>query len=108
MHLSKNKVTIALLLLVFLCAVSYWLFEKKYEGRIYPNITVGDVPFGGKTKQEVASYWQERNTPFSGIQFELKFSSTIATISGNHASVIIDLLQLAYLSAVYVSTYSKF
>ena len=67
MHALKNKITTGILLLLLFCALSYWVFEKKYDGRVYPHVTVGSVPFGGKTKQ-VASYWQERNAPFSGVQ----------------------------------------
>jgi vancomycin resistance protein YoaR len=58
-------------------------FEKHYENRIYPNVTIDGIPFGGKTKNDVVAYWNARNQPFAGVQFELKFQSTIATFSGS-------------------------
>lgn len=59
------------------------IFHKYYEGRIYPNVTIAGVPFGGQTRLQVAQYWQQKNEPFGSAQFELKFKSTIATFSGS-------------------------
>ncbi len=58
-------------------------FRTYYKSRIYPNVSVGGIPFGGKTKEEVASYWAQRNEPFADTQFEFQFKTTIATVSGS-------------------------
>jgi vancomycin resistance protein YoaR len=63
--------------------ITLFAFEKHYENRIYPNVTIGGIPFGGKTKEEVTAYWNARNQPFAPAQFELKFQSIIATFSGS-------------------------
>jgi len=60
----------------------YATFEMRYSGRIYPNISVGGISFGGKTKQDVVEYWSMRNEPLQNAQFELKFQSLTATVSG--------------------------
>ncbi len=57
-------------------------FEKKYEGKVYPTVFVGGVSFGGKTQKEVENYWAQKNEPFASALFELKFESTVATVSG--------------------------
>ncbi len=97
--LKRTRVVRAILATVLTCigllSFAIFFFEQSYEGRIYPNITINGIPFGGKTKQEVAAYWRERNSPFPDAQFELSFNETIATISGND----IDLGYDADLSA---------
>lgn len=58
-------------------------FRKYYANRVYPNVSVGGIPFGGKMKEEIASYWKTRNEPFLDSQFELRFKSNVATVSGS-------------------------
>jgi vancomycin resistance protein YoaR len=58
-------------------------FRRYYANRVYPNVSVGGISFGGKTQPEVSSFWAQKNEPFADAQFELKFESTIATISGS-------------------------
>ncbi len=67
----------------FLTGILVTVFEQQYQDRIYPNVSVGGISFGGKTKEAVASYWSTRNQPFATAQFELKFESYVATISGS-------------------------
>jgi vancomycin resistance protein YoaR len=76
-------------------ALALFAFEKRFENRIYPNVTEEGVPFGGKTKNDVINYWNAKNRSFATAQFELKFQSTIATISASD----IDLGYDAELSA---------
>jgi vancomycin resistance protein YoaR len=64
-------------------AITLFVYEKRYANRVYPNVSVGEIAFGGKTKDEVALYWKARNQPFATAQFELKFDSHIATFSGS-------------------------
>jgi vancomycin resistance protein YoaR len=67
---------------VVLIVLVVGIFRNHYKGKVYPNVSVGTIPFGGKTTSEVASYWATRNEPFADVQFELQFEDTIATISG--------------------------
>lgn len=66
------------------------LFRAHYEGRIYPHVSVGNIPFGGQTKDAVSSYWAQRNEPFADTQFELIFHDTIATVSGSEIGLGYD------------------
>jgi vancomycin resistance protein YoaR len=68
---------------VVLATLAIGIFRNHYKGKVYPNVSVGTIPFGGKTTSEVASYWATRNEPFADAQFELQFADTIATISGH-------------------------
>lgn len=58
------------------------VFEAKYKGRVYPGVSVGGVPFGGKTPDEIVRYWQSKNEPFQKAVFTLTFEGQIATVSG--------------------------
>jgi vancomycin resistance protein YoaR len=58
------------------------VFEKKYQGRIYPRVSVGNLNAAGKTPKEIEHYWLGKNTPFAAMQFELRYDGKIATISG--------------------------
>lgn len=89
-------VGIGLLIVCCVGAIALVLFEKKYEGRIYPNVTIDGVPFDGKTPADVQQYWQSQNIPFSKAVLEFKYNDNIATVSGTD----LDLGYDATLSAV--------
>lgn len=78
-----DGIAIGLGFLVFMAAVGWGLFEKQYAGRIYPNVVIDGVSFGGKTKRDVTDYWNSQNIPFGKTQFEFRFEDKIATISGS-------------------------
>lgn len=67
---------------LLLGGAAFALFQKEYESKVYPNVYVAHVSFGGKTPKEVENYWSTKNSVFPGVQFELHYDSHIATISG--------------------------
>ncbi len=71
-------------IIVILCLliITGVLFEKKYQGRIYPRVSVGNIDVSGEYPKEVETYWLTKNTPFNTMQFELLYDGKIATISG--------------------------
>ena len=71
------------------------MFDAYYQNKVYPNVYVGGIWFGDKTQKEVATYWNQKNETFASAKFELRFKSTIATVSGSD----IDLGYDADLSA---------
>lgn len=79
-----------LVILVCLCVSIVGIFRIYYQGRIYPNVSVENIPFGGQTKEEVAAFWAARNEPFANTQFELKFNTTLATVSGSEIELGFD------------------
>ncbi len=78
------------LIFLFLALAGSVLFEKKYEGRVYPNVTISGMPFGGKTPAEVESFWLAQNKPFTGMKFEFRGEGRLATISGTHLDIGYD------------------
>jgi vancomycin resistance protein YoaR len=82
-------------MVAFVIFIAFAVFESIYANRIYPNVIIDNVSFGGKTPEDVAAYWTSRNIPFASMRFELKFQSLIATFSGRD----IDLGYDANLSA---------
>ncbi len=78
-----RALTAGMLVFALLVAGVVSLYRRQYKGRIYPNVSVAGTPFGGQTKEDVSRYWLAKNEPFADAAFELKFKSTIATISGS-------------------------
>ena len=73
---------------ILAAAISF--FDYRYKNLVYPNVTIAGIAFGGQTKDQVATFWKNRNQPFATAQFELKFQSTIATISGTDINLGYD------------------
>lgn len=86
---------IGIVLLSIIMAVGLSAYDAYYEGKVYPNVRIDGISFGGKTPEEVKAYWQQQNIPFEAARFELKFETETATISGAE----IDLGYDATLSA---------
>ena len=67
----------------------YWYSQIFYKTKIYPAVSIDNIPFGGKTKEEAEHYWIEKNKTFDRVSITLTFESNIATLSSN-------LLNLGY------------
>lgn len=57
-------------------------FDAYYEGKIYPNVVIDNIQFGGKSPKDVETYWLNQNIPFSQSIFEFTFEGMTATVSG--------------------------
>src|SRR3989304_5574906 len=66
---------------IIFVSVGLLIFEARYEGKVYPQVAIDGVLFGGKTPEEVQQYWLSRNEFFQNKQFELRAADKIATIS---------------------------
>lgn len=82
-------VFLGLLLLSIGAITGILAFDYAYTNKIYPNVHIDGVSFGGKTTADVSAYWQSQNIPFTKAVFEFKFEDQIATVSG-------DQLDLGY------------
>lgn len=81
-----------------------WLhFEQNYKDKIYPNVMINGVNFGGKLPRDVQTYWEKQNIPFADAVFEFRFEGNIATISGK----TLDLGYDATLSATQAYTIGR-
>ncbi len=98
-RIIRSSTLVLLAVFIGIYSVSYF-FEKKYEGRIYPAVTVGGVSFGGKTPSEVEQYWLDKNAPFLSKQFTFQFENHSATVSAIDLNIGYDATlsgQQAYL-----------
>lgn len=73
---------LAVIGIIFCVLITGILFEKQYQGRIYPRVWVANTDASGKTPKEVEEYWLRKNTSFNAMQFELRYDNAVATISG--------------------------
>ncbi len=93
----KNKATInikgllwGIAVLFILLSLSFNAFETQYQNKVYPGVSVNSIPFGGKTPQEVADFWNQQNEPFSQKQFEFRFEGNVATVSAQELGLGYD------------------
>ncbi|MCK4553725.1 peptidoglycan binding domain-containing protein, partial [Candidatus Parcubacteria bacterium] len=75
----------------------YFIFEKKYQNKIYPGILIGEINLGGKTVSEANSLINEKLNSISqsGIAFHYQkkqaaITPTIASTDGSFAYQIIS------------------
>lgn len=69
-------------LVILVAGSALGAFNAQYTDRIYPNVSVGGIPFGGKSPEEVEEYWLTRNVPFASTLLEFHFEDSVATVSG--------------------------
>jgi len=48
----RNKIIIFILFTFFVLGTMYFFYENKYEDKIYPGVSIGDIDIGGKTLLE--------------------------------------------------------
>ncbi len=87
----KAIIVCSIIMIVFgVCAGYVWKFETSYLNRVYPTVSIGNVPFGGKTQKEVEIFWLDKNNTLTNIQFEFRFESHIATLSAETLGLSYD------------------
>ncbi|MFH1233717.1 MAG: VanW family protein [Patescibacteria group bacterium] len=72
------KTAIIFFVLIDLIAGGFWLFEKKYQHKIYPNIFLGDYNLSGKTVEEARQLINQQIDKISqdGINFTYQNNET--------------------------------
>ena len=85
-------VFLPILMVIFIISFSFPLvyYEKKYENRIFPGITIAGIEFGNRKVSDVENYFKQKNVPFNEILLTLSFEDTIATLSASDLSVSYD------------------
>lgn len=75
---------------LFICLFLVVLFEKRYEGKIYPGIKIDGVNFGEKNPKEVEEYFLKKSLPYTDIRLSFIFEDKIATISAKELNILYD------------------
>ncbi|MBI5614279.1 VanW family protein [Candidatus Gottesmanbacteria bacterium] len=87
--MKKNIYITAFFLIVFGILLYYYRVHQ-YSLRVYPNVSLASVSFGGAKKDDVQRYVEHLNTPIREKYFQFRFEDTIATLSALDAGVGYD------------------
>ncbi len=66
---------------LFFVSSLYLLYRNKNENRVYAGVMIDNIEFGGKTKDEVEKYFEDRNKIIQDTTFFIASDEAIATIS---------------------------
>lgn len=81
---------IGIIIVILIIFSAVFVYDNNYRERIYPGITVANIPVGGKTPAEVADLWFTRNEQFANTKFTLFFENQIATLSAQQLDIGFD------------------
>jgi len=81
-------ILLALAFLIYLTTVGavcwyYWYSNILFKNKVYPPVVMQEIPFGGKTEEEVKNFWLSKNKAFENIQIFLIYETQTATLSGS-------------------------
>lgn len=68
---------------IFLISFLYIGYKQSHKNTVYDGVIVDNIDFGGKTKDEVKTYFAKKNKVFDKTIFTLTSPSRIATASAN-------------------------
>lgn len=87
---------------IFLIAVAIYIFIKdmQFKDRIYPQVYVNDVDFGGKSRNDLIQYFEEKNNKLKETSITLRYKEdNIATFSANLLKIQYDIQTIAFHTA---------
>jgi len=100
LFLKWLKIFLAIFFIFLIIILSaFFIFEKKYENKIYPNVYIGNINLGGKTTDEALKIINQEVDKLNqnGIVFKLDyfqetFMPTVASIEGDltYKAILID------------------
>jgi vancomycin resistance protein YoaR len=73
--------------LFLLISFVFIYFQKTYETKVYPGVTITGINFSGKTKQEVQQYFEEKNTHVQNVPVVFSADNFIATSSAQQLNM---------------------
>src|SRR4029078_187260 len=74
----------------FFVSAVYIYYKEFYGSRIYPGIFVNGINFGGKTKEEVMTYFQNKNSRLNSTMITLRTDEQVATVSAEEVNAGYD------------------
>ncbi len=76
-------VIVAIVFLIFILVTYFTALERNLKDKIYPNVIVNGVDFGGKSYDDVYNFFAKKNKKYESIKIEVLFEgSKVATFSG--------------------------
>lgn len=71
----------AFISLFLILGFGYISFQSYFKDRVYPGVKVGGVDFGGKTKDQLRNYFDQKNKNTSNTIFTFNYGDKISTVS---------------------------
>ncbi|MDD5032331.1 MAG: VanW family protein [Patescibacteria group bacterium] len=78
-------------ILLIIISLSFFILERKYEGKIYPGIKVGDINLSGLTKERAEEILSEKISELNQAGLKFKYADSQTTIAPTIASFESDL-----------------
>lgn len=75
---------------LILGSMSILLFEKKYQGKVYPGVKILGTNFGGQDPSAIVSFLNEKNFPFENLIIVFEGQEKTATLSGDLVNLGFD------------------
>jgi len=87
--LTKSLFVSLIFTLGIVSVLSMYLYEmrEKYEGKVYPGVSINGKSFAGKSQKEVAAYFDKKNNILKDITFTIVYEDTVASFSGTSVNV---------------------
>lgn len=92
--------TIAALIIFLFVTTSYFLFERRYQERIYPGVKIEGIDFEGKRQDDIILYFQQKNGQIS-LNFTFQYQNETATLSAQDLDWGYDAKLMAAQAAVF-------
>lgn len=82
--LTKSLFLSLLFTFIVVGVLSMYLYEmrEKYQGRVYPGVSINGQSFDGKTKNDVEMYFNKKNKTLAHISFTVVYEDAVASFSG--------------------------
>ncbi len=74
--------------LFFFISFAFIIFQKYYDNRIFPGVTVQGIPFGGKTEKYIVEFFSKANARVADTKLTFIYdTTTIATTSASNLEI---------------------
>lgn len=68
-----------------------YIYDKSFNGKIYPNVYIDNQSFAGKSKKQVVDYFVNKSSPLDKVLLTLEFENQpVATFSGKQLNINFD------------------
>ena len=67
--------------LFLIISFGYIAFQSYFKDRVYPGVKVGGIDFGGKTKDQLRNYFDQKNKNTSDTVFTFTYEDKVSTVS---------------------------
>ena len=85
----------AILSLSFFLSIAYFGYQKIYENKVYPGISIANINFGSKSQEEIEKYFNFQNEKLDKIKLEFSSDYGTATVSAKDIKLGYDSKLLA-------------